>query len=1065
MSDDKARVSIVENVDKNYFVEAGAGSGKTTILVERMVSMVEKGIPVDQICTITFTKAAANEFYERFQRRLSQRSGPKPESGNNYAGRLGMQTETTMERCQTALQNIDSCFMGTIDAFCNTIISEHPLEAGVPANSTVLEDSKIIDLYLTEYSKILSTGDYSADLQKKCQRFINTQVDTKSVFTTLLPVVLKLKDAEFVYEPVKDLAVEAQYAELKHGLLELIDIMEKDPELPYTKNKDCVSAWEKLKARRNYLEKDWDKYFSRVMEALKKKDIENVRINPVPEIEKIFGKTCYFLEPNPSDGKKIKWYQLSAENIIDPVIELNDYKERAALDFVVTAVKEISPKLRQRGELSFFDYKLYLRDMLKEDVRKGHKLIDHIFKRHSYFLIDEFQDTDPMQAEIFFYLAAKEFNPDWRKCVPHPGSLFIVGDPKQSIYRFKNADVASFKNVRSLFKGESGEVVQLTSNFRSTYTLHQWFNKVFGEHLLKEDTEDQSRYEPITNRSSEDEELTGVYTYDPGEEDAKTVRNIITTLVNNPDYKIVKKQGEEKVKKMIEYSDIMIITWKKSQLLPYVTCFSEHGIPFKVEGDINLKECSALMDLVVIFNAVAYPRNNLYLYGAMISRVFDIDEKTAMEIKEDLSKTKEIGEFVSGNVKIRHFIETISKYRAQSDQVSPSTVFANLMDDLNIFAVCGNHNLEYVYYVLEILRDKEASGEISSVQEAADYIGQLMSKEVKVERCVSLQKNYNRVHMANLHKVKGLEAPVVILAGPQKTKPTNRVEKRVEYDGDTPKCYLFNIKGTDMYKEKEKVSNEAEHIRLLYVAATRAKQILIMANKEPWVNLSRHVGYDFFEEFEARKEEEKKTELADGKRLYETAECVINEQSASRTPSVHFNQPSSSDEVTYEQYISDSTPANMKHDPKLVGTLVHKLMERIVSSRNKCDIGKIIQSILQGEEQEYTELLTEVANQIQNGGYPQENGSDPDILGELLSANEVYCELPFSYKISDDTVESGVIDVLYRKGQKWFIVDYKTNADGTNLDEKYKKQLKAYAKAFEAAKGKPVDARIYHIGV
>ena len=86
MSDEQARRDIISNVNKNYFVEAGAGSGKTTILVERMVAMIEQGIPVEKICTITFTVAAANEFYERFQKRLSQRSKDETDPKTPYIG-------------------------------------------------------------------------------------------------------------------------------------------------------------------------------------------------------------------------------------------------------------------------------------------------------------------------------------------------------------------------------------------------------------------------------------------------------------------------------------------------------------------------------------------------------------------------------------------------------------------------------------------------------------------------------------------------------------------------------------------------------------------------------------------------------------------------------------------------------------------------------------------------------------------------------------------------------------------------------------------------------------------
>ena len=113
--DEEARKKIAENIDENFFVEAGAGSGKTTSLVTRMVNMVKSGIPVEKISAITYTKAAANEFYERFEKALAKEDD---------------------ERCAQALKDIDLAFMGTIDSFCNMIISEHPSFVGVPSSVT-----------------------------------------------------------------------------------------------------------------------------------------------------------------------------------------------------------------------------------------------------------------------------------------------------------------------------------------------------------------------------------------------------------------------------------------------------------------------------------------------------------------------------------------------------------------------------------------------------------------------------------------------------------------------------------------------------------------------------------------------------------------------------------------------------------------------------------------------------------------------------------------------------------------------------------------------------------------
>ena len=127
-TDKLARERISTEINANFFVEAGAGSGKTTQLVQRMTSMVRSGIDVSKISAITFTKAAAREFYERFQKELIK------ESNNSSLD------HTQRMRCEEALRNIDLCFMGTIDSFSHLILHEHPAEGRIPSDSEVMSD-------------------------------------------------------------------------------------------------------------------------------------------------------------------------------------------------------------------------------------------------------------------------------------------------------------------------------------------------------------------------------------------------------------------------------------------------------------------------------------------------------------------------------------------------------------------------------------------------------------------------------------------------------------------------------------------------------------------------------------------------------------------------------------------------------------------------------------------------------------------------------------------------------------------------------------------------------------
>ena len=157
--------------------------------------------------------------------------------------------------------------------------------------------------------------------------------------------------------------------------------------------------------------------------------------------------------------------------------------------------------------------------------------------------------------------------------------------------------------------------------------------------------------------------------------------------------------------------------------------------------------------------------------------------------------------------------------------------------------------------------------------------------------------------------------------------------------------------------------------------------------------------------------------------------------------------------------------------------MVHRLMEMLVVSRNSIDaieaIPAIVSEFITPEAEncrgEFEGQLTDVAGRIRGGGYPQENGVPQDILGTLLSADEVHCELPFCYRETTPdgpVVWNGIMDVVYRVGDEWHIVDYKTNADGTELDVRYAGQLSAYKAAFKAVIGEDAaDAMTYHIDV
>lgn len=1095
-----SRQKIVNSTSSNFFVEAGAGSGKTTILVKRMVAMVEQGINVSKICAITFTKAAAGEFYARFQQKLIERS--TAETVTDFfpiPGELGNPTDITRERCLSALNNIDLCFMGTIDSFCNMILSEHPAKANIPSNASVLSDEEMAAQYKQAYSGI-QRGAYGSELQQLCNRFRSFHARPDEVFLGAIGKMMDTRNCKHMFTPALDGDVDDILGAEKSSVLRVLKILLDHPELQYVKQDASRKAWKTLQDKQKLLFSSWQDNISPVMSALKA--VSDIRLIPEADLA-IFAAGSDLFQSH-LRGTKISWYEFREGGIDTLYNHLQDLQYAVTMEFMEKAAEEIANSLRREGKLTFFDYLLYLRDVLKEDARNGGQLIRHIHDRHSYFLIDEFQDTNPMQAEVFFYLSTKNPQPDWRKCIPCPGSLFIVGDPKQSIYRFRYADVSSFLRVKEMFTGEVGEVLYLTRNFRSTYQMRGWFNDTFRT-LLPEDTPLQCKYEPIPlePEPAPNGTFVGVYSYSvstargaaPEDMDPARVAKIIRRIVGNPVY-LIQEDGDAE-KRMISYQDIMVITPRKTKMASYIQSFTQQEIPFRIEGKILFSDCPSLTAVSQIFAAVANPHDLQCLYAALMCKRFGftLNEIHRLKQKGYHFHIYAANEEVEGAARINAAMKCLKSFVFRSHNMGAAALFTIILEELEIFKYVSAANMEYLYFALELLRSAESGGRLASLPQAADFLERLIHDTSGSERAISLTHDENRVHIANLHKVKGLEAPIVILADPYTRRLTPNI--RVQQQDPVPLCWIFEIKqnnmsllscgGFESAKEAETACLEAEQKRLLYVAATRARRALIVADaitskgtsddQSIWNFFVNRSQGDFFECLpvgNVMKVKPKDTVCAQELYAKGWQENLLT-GSASAISSYGIRRPSqlkikgrTDSEDNFEDEESEDIRSNIvRKNAAVIGTLVHTLMESLVSSRNRVDLEPLVDEILSEYEVEgdfYRELLMNVGKAVRSGGFPQETTAPQDILRTLLTADEVYCEVPFCRR-TERSIWHGIMDVVYRIGTKWFILDYKTNAEARDLDVVYQEQLGAYVEAFRELTGHTPQPLIYHIDI
>ena len=1076
-----ARERISTDISKNFFVEAGAGSGKTTQLVARMTAMVRAGIDVRKICAITFTKTAAREFYKRFQKSLS-------EAIKNTTD------DTERQRYTEALNNIDLCFMGTIDSFSHLILHEHPMEGRIPSNSSVKEEGKMTAVYMREYARIVN-GEYGDELLEKYKLFSKFQGRPEKAFSSFIGNFIENRNAELIFPPSNGTDITAAVQGKREAFLQALECVRAHEEYWGTV-KECIIPNETLRTKFSVLKADWNNDPAQIIDIISSLDKFRLSVDPA-EIGIVAPDLFKKVKTRSAPGFA---YELDTKNseLYRIITEMQYF---ITIDFLSFAARSIADTLRQNGELTYFDYKLYLRDMLKRDAENGGKLIRHIYDRHSYFLIDEFQDTDPMQAEIFFYLSAEKPVPDWRKCVPRAGSLFIVGDPKQSIYRFRSADVTSFLGVRQLFENGAGEVLHLTRNYRSTVHLKEWFNDKFSV-LLPSESPQQSKFSRIPIEGSDtDGLLNGVWSYEvvidrnSVVDSEQRTADVIERLVNNPAVKIQVKQNEEP--RMLKYSDIMVILHAKDKIVNYLREFGKRSIPAMVEGKISFTSCPAYMAMVSIMEALAAPNDQAAVYGALTSNIFRISDGAITDLRNkgiwlELCNSDKLPEDCGERVSSAFAV--LKRLSSKAGYFSPAAAFSVAMDELRVLEKAGTGNLEYLYYALELLRAAEVSGEVSDLRTASSFLRSLIDDNA-TERCISLTTNADRVHIANLHKVKGLEAPVVILAQPR--KQDYPVHHRTENTSEGSKHWVFKLSSGygnttfncaetsafEAVSDIEQTYMDAENVRLLYVAATRARNALIIAeavkadgsraNKNPWEPLLTGIDGEFFKCVPPKADTTtvSKTFFTANELYDKAANDDIFAEAVSKKNTYEIKLPSQIklNTVTSESTESDDIPD--KGNAALVGTMVHRLMEFVVSAKAIPDEGKLIKDILNsyGADEEYGKLLSKVYNSVTNGGFPQNNGMPRDILSELKSAEEFYCEVPFCHKVSEDdgsfNLWNGIIDLLYKKNGKWRIVDYKTNYESEQLDYKYAEQLNAYKTAFKDITGEDAEAIIYHIDV
>ncbi len=1066
LPDQHVRTMIATELESNFLVEAGAGSGKTTALVGRMLALVRAGVPVERIAAVTFTRKAAAELRERFQAKIEAELR-EVEAGTDVEGLLA-----------SAVRDMERGFVGTVHAFCARLLRERPLEAGIdPAFEEMMEAEH--ERYQSDFWRVeLDRRAVSEDPLLSAVLDAGIQPgELAGVFRT----VVENLDVDFPIQAVASPEAN-EVSRVRDSLNTLID---RGVELlPDTKPAGGWCELQKL-----------------VRDLVYKRDRPDLGedgpfLGALTDLMGWTPKVTLNRWGSSSQAKaQAKELKIAFEEFVTDrsVLAVSDQwlarRYAPAMELLLSMAHAFARERRRTGRLSFQD----LLSLTAELLRTHPGARRDLGRRYSRLLIDEFQDTDPIQAEIAFLLAsdpdpAQEGAANWGAVRPRPGALFMVGDPKQSIYRFRRADIAVYNAVRERME-TTGKVVHLYSNFRSLKSVADMANDVFGALFPGEPSAEQAAYAPLSARRSDaDVPVHGVFSYELGGHwrfNAEVARDEAERLAGWIRRRV--DAGERSA------GDFLILTDRKRYLHIYAHALEAQNLPVDVAG-ARIEIERGLGELQTVLRSLVDPADPVRTVAVLTGLFFGLDHNALVEHRTAGGRfdCRTASDGPEGPV--REALETLSTWW-QASLRAPSDVFVTrLVDDLGVIADAaaselGGMRTGALLYALDTVRtaatggDTSLVGAVEALQTGIDW----SDAETPLE-----PGRPDAVRVMNVHKAKGLEAKVVVLAAPDRVV-TSKANLHVSRGPEGEAIGHLEIGagrwGTRViarplrwreFEAKEDAFLEAERTRLRYVAVTRAADELVVGTHEkesnspwrflePWLaehaqpleSFDRAVGAppdtpditpDVVVE-RIRLANARRSELAaPSYRVASVTSAAKGGASGAPPRGVSSSPPGSADEP-------GDPPRGFEW-----GSVVHATLAAAARGVERTDWDAVCRALLldygrplgaDGEPVELSDLQTLV-----------ESVQSSAVWARAQAADQMLVEAPFATPVDGDPdhLLEGVVDLAFRVPHGWVLVDYKTDVgDDEGFNERvgsYRAQVDLYAEAWTALTHEPVVEKV-----
>lgn len=1010
---------------KNIIVSAGAGSGKTAVLTERTLRKLKSGIHINELLILTFTNAAAAEMKERIRKAINKTPN--------------LEEEATL---------IDGAYITTFDSFSLSIVKKYHTRLNITSNIKITDEviidikkNKILDDIMDKYY-LSPKEDFTKLIQDFC---LKDDKDLKKyILSTYKKIELKYNKEKYLEEYMSSYFTEENISKFIKEYLDLINSYRKNISNLITDLNDYFDG--------DYVSAIEDQ-LSKLLHASSYEEIASSldfrSLKPVPKA-------------SPEEGKKIK------ETISAQIKELKslliyqteeEMKEeilstKSNVKVIIDIIKDLDKQLtlyKQENEIYNFNDIARLAIKVVTDFKDVREELTNSFNE---ILVDEYQDTSDTQ-EMFISLISKN-------------NVYMVGDIKQSIYRFRNANPYIFKNKYDTYRDtDAGIKIDLVKNFRSRKEVLDNINLLFD--LIMDDEIGGADYKASHRMvfgnntyleqgyTTQDYNLS-VLTYKevpkPFTKDEQEAFIIGQDIINKINSKFQVFDKDNGLLRNIEYKDFVILLDKSTNFDLYKRIFEYLHIPLTILKDQALRKDQDILVIKNLLKLLICIKSNDYSETFKYS-FMSVSRSFLFKISDE-----EIYEYLVNNTyKETPLYKKCLEVLEYIDLMSASQYFNYLLEEFNYdekLITIGNVKsfrvrAEYFY---NLVKNFEESG--NTIYDFADYLDEIFSSDYDLKFSINTSSS-NSCKIMTIHKSKGLEFPICYFAGFSSKFNTLELKERIIYDN---KYGLVLQKVDGYYKDtilktllkvttkKEEIS---EKIRLLYVAVTRAKEkmIIVMPEQE-----EQEEVFDIVPIYERNKYNsflsivksiysvllpfEIKTDIKVS-RAYQSIELTSKEESLRIDDNLNVIEQEIKEEYIEESHYSkDTLHLITKEEQELMdfGTKVHEVLEQLDFSNP--DFSNIPLP---------SWLIEKIKMFLQN----------PLIKENLY--NKMYKEYEFTY-LENNVSSHGIIDLLIETPDKMIIIDYKLKEIN---DENYFSQLNGYRKVIKNKTNKQAECYLYSI--